>query len=233
MTTLRKLAAGLVAFTALTSAASAASITTLTQDPSDKESGFFYVVVYGRIEPGDDAKFDKLVADKGIKSAVVDLNSPGGEMYAGLGIGRSVKRHNFDTVVGGESTCTSMCALIWVAGMQRYYEGKAKIGFHSMAVADKKTGKVYGASNGGNALVGSYLSSLGMTDKAIFYLTSAPPNQLLWMNVKVAAALDITITDLNKAFPSSSKGEPASTQTSVAVKKPAAKKSDRFSPEAQ
>jgi hypothetical protein len=209
--------------TALTSAASAADIQAF---PAKGGNGDFFIGIEGRIEAGDDAKFEKVLADNDVKRAVIWLNSPGGEMYAGLGIGRGVKRREFSTLVVDKSVCMSMCALIWVAGFNRYYEDKARIGFHSMALADPKTGKKLGASNGGNALVGSYLSSLGMTDKAIYYLTSAPPNDLLWMNTKLAATLDITITN----FKTTQAPQPATTQTSTVANDPVvAKKSDRQS----
>jgi hypothetical protein len=123
-------------------------------------------------------------------------------MFAGLAIGRGVKRHNFSTFVPDKAMCVSMCALIWVAGFNRYYEDHARIGFHSMAdVYTDKGGRVVNktASNGGNALVGAYLYSLGLSDKAIYYMTSAEPKDLLWMNVKVAANIDLTITNWKQA----------------------------------
>jgi hypothetical protein len=157
MTTLKKLAAGLVAFTALTAVTSAPAANIYTYPDKPTDDGFYFVSVEGKIVPGDDAKFDKVLADKGVKDAIVWVNGPGGEMFAGLAIGRSVKRHNLSTFVPDKAMCVSMCALIWVAGFNRYYEDHARIGFHSMGdVYTDKRGQVVKktASNGGNALVG-------------------------------------------------------------------------------
>jgi hypothetical protein len=44
-------------------------------------------------------------------------------------------------------------------------------------------------------MIGAYLAEMGLKDEAIFRLTSTPPSDMLWLNVELAAKLDIKITN--------------------------------------
>jgi hypothetical protein len=94
---------------------------------------------------------------------------------------------DFDTLVLDNRTCASACALIWLAGHYRWAAPKAAIGFHAIYYGD---GNV---SSGGNALVGAYLRDLGLSLKAIRYLTQAPPNGMEWLSIESAYKHDIKL----------------------------------------
>jgi hypothetical protein len=193
---LKTITAGLLALLAWTTTpASAASIN--HTECKDGKAGCYLISIAGEITEGDAKTFTDLVQNKSITSAVVYLNSPGGDFEDGMAIARFVHQHNFETYVADGKECISMCAIIWVAGSIRYYTGKAIIGFHSISLTavDKQGNRIKGSkavpSNGGNALVGAFYSQLGLNDKAIRALTEASPYETFYLNTKNVNELGI------------------------------------------
>jgi len=154
----------------------------------------YVLTLDGGIEQGDDVKFDQFLKQNSVNSAVLALNSPGGNLAAGLAIGRRVHESGYATIVPDNMMCGSVCAAIWLAGVPRQYQGKSRIGFHSAYTVDKK-GKVIGATGMGNALLGSYYAHLGLNDMAIAYLTEASgaADQARWLTVGDANKLGIEV----------------------------------------
>jgi hypothetical protein len=72
----------------------------------------------------------------------------------------------------------------------------ARVGFHAARSAD---GSV---SSSGNALIGAYLYSLGITQaQAITYLTRSPPHGMMWITTSVAISFGITVEILDFSEP--------------------------------
>jgi hypothetical protein len=69
---------------------------------------------------------------------------------------------------GVVDNCASACALAWLAGVKRFMGPKARVGFH--AAFNKSSRQETGM---GNALVGAYLTKLGLPLKAVIYITKA------------------------------------------------------------
>lgn len=128
------------------------------------------VVLSGPIERSDAVTFAEKVS--GIAKAIVVLDSPGGSVLDGISIGRSVRANGYDTAVPDQTLCASSCALIWLAGTRRFAEESSVVGFHAAYVYRQGKAVEVGA---GNALIGSYLNNLGLSDRAIIFVTSAPP----------------------------------------------------------
>lgn len=147
--------------------------------------GYNVVSIAGEIEIGDADKFERVIAPLD-GPAVVFLNSPGGALVDGLNIGISIRRHGYHTAVVSD-LCASVCGLIWLAGASRFVAPESKIGFH--AAYNKDDGTETGE---GNALVGAYLSNLGLSYDAIAYLTDAAPHDMHWLTPRAAAKIGIT-----------------------------------------
>jgi hypothetical protein len=192
---LRKTIAALLAATALGAATSASAANIETLPCKSGPAGCYFIGIFGEIKEGDGDQFVKVVADKRVTEAAVLLNSPGGNFLAGLQIGREIKRLNFTTYVADKSLCASACGYIWLAGSVRLYDDGARIGFHAPFNVVKGKGKSVTAysSTAGSALAGAYLSQIGMTDKAVYFLTMAPPSQMLWLTTDIAQKLDISV----------------------------------------
>jgi hypothetical protein len=178
----------LLATTALVGAAAAptaASAANIWAKPIECNSrpGCFLIAIQGSISLGDEKKFDDVIRANGVKMAVVGLDSLGGNPLAAYAIGHTIRERGYTTYVPGSATCASACAIIWVAATTRQADEKAKIGFHGVYVTDKR-GRAVGASNYGNALIGSYLSQMGLSDLAIVYMTEAGPSEANWLSAK-------------------------------------------------
>jgi len=135
------------------------------------------IIISGKILPGDRQKFADLALST--DKAVVILSSEGGNVWDALEIGRAIRIKGFPTYVMSDHVCASACALIWLAGIPRKMSAAAKIGFHAVYKDIAGTAEV---SSSGNAIVGSYLHSLGLSEAAIFAITSAAPDKMEWLS---------------------------------------------------
>lgn len=145
------------------------------------------IVILGDIEEGDAEKF-RALAIKHPKATVV-LASDGGMIKPALEIGRAIRMMGYGTMVVSESTCSSSCALIWLAGSPRTAEKTAKIGFHAGYRVDGKTAVEDGMAN---ALIGSYLGQLNLNEEAIMAATAARPSEMLWLDTSRPGAEGIS-----------------------------------------
>lgn len=154
-------------------------------DPSGE---FVFITVEGELVAGDEKKFTQVALQNDM--AIVVLNSPGGSTLAGVEIGKAIRLKGFFTYVPADTVCASACGYIWLAGVQRYMEKTSKIGFHASFVQENGVNRESGV---GNALVGAYLNSLGLSQYAIAYISTAPPDSMTWMTLQDAASVGIEV----------------------------------------
>src|SRR5262249_53192543 len=115
--------------------------------------------------------------------------------WTALSIGRIIQRHGFSTAVGDNAVCTSACALVWLAGKERFMAPTAHIGFHSASTPEKPGVDI---SPNGNALVGAYLYEIGVRAPAtISYLTKASPQSMTWLTMTDAIRYGIPATEFS------------------------------------
>jgi hypothetical protein len=172
----------------LTCPAGAATITVHEPD----SHGRVFVDLVGKIEDGDAetfwAKTAKLFpANFAGPKIIVTLVSPGGKTNPAMRIGELIRRSAMSTFVPGGRDCTSACALIWVAGTSRLVGNAPHIGFH--AVYNRTTRQETGV---GNALVGAYLRDLGLSHKAIAFMTRKGVASLEWLTPEAARDLGVS-----------------------------------------
>ncbi len=146
----------------------------------------------GKLELADGEAFAKLV--DGMDHAVVVLNSPGGNLVAGLAIGRLVRLRAFATAVPDDALCASACALAWLGGTKRYLGPHSALGFHAAAVMHRGQAVESGV---GNALIGSYLAQLGLSERAVIYITTPKPSDIQWLHPDDAKAVGIDFAILS------------------------------------
>jgi hypothetical protein len=168
---------------------------TITAVPQTNHANTYNVHIDGVINLNDDGVFDKVT--KGLNGAkvVVVLNSPGGNVLAGLGIGALIHDNKFSTQVPEKVTCTSMCSNIWLAGATRYAALDSKIGFHSAGINVGKNGNQRTVRiNEGNAVLTKYYLALGLSKQTATVLLAADPSDITWLNVGLAEGLGIEWT---------------------------------------
>jgi ATP-dependent protease ClpP protease subunit len=151
--------------------------------PSDK-GGLPTIRIEGHIELEDKEEFERKTA--GIEKAVVLLSSPGGNMKAGIDIGTKIHERGFQTVVDG--TCASSCALMWLGGGPRVVTPGSRVGFHAPGVL---VGAELVDSSTASARMGAYLSTVGMSDDAVGYITQSSIHDIKWLTPTDAKTVGI------------------------------------------
>jgi tetratricopeptide (TPR) repeat protein len=154
------------------------------------------IFVAGDLALGDEKKFINVALSSG--DAVVVLQSPGGNLIAGIEIGRAIHLKGFATYVPDNIQCASACALAWLGGRVRYMSNSARVGFHAVYVDN---GGKAAVSSSGNALVGAYLNQIGLPPPAIVYITEASPQGMQWLTFTDAQryGIDVRPFDLSSA----------------------------------
>lgn len=150
------------------------------------------VIVHGTLEAADGERFFAKVAR--LPSALVRFESNGGSVVTGIQIGEIIRLREFHTIVPAGARCASACALAWLGGSQRFMGPGARIGLH--AASDPRSGQT---ANVANALMGAYLTRVGLPYSAVVYLARTAPNSVTWLSFADAKRLGIEVTLLNAA----------------------------------
>ena len=152
------------------------------------------IVISGEIVKGDAAKFAAVAVTAPAKTLVI-LSSGGGGTVEGMMIGEAIRARHFQTGIPNGATCASACGLIWLAGQPRYIGESGNVGFHAAYVVKEGVASEVG---NGNALVGAYLSHLGLSYDAIYFITSAAPEDMAWLHPSDAKRLGIDVIPVPK-----------------------------------
>jgi hypothetical protein len=151
------------------------------------QDGSCALTFYGDIENGDENLFDVLSGS--CAGGGVLYKSNGGDLFAGLRIGEMIRERGLETAVSYDATCASACALAWLGGTKRYMFAESKIGFHAAYIVEDSEAKESGL---GNALVGAYLTRIGLSVETVVFATSAKPDEMNWLNYFDASGVGIT-----------------------------------------
>lgn len=152
-------------------------------------SQFLFIFVDGEFVEGDSRKFNDIAI--GLDDAIVMFNSPGGLITEGLSIGRTIFIKRFNTGVGSNSICASVCGLAWLAGFEKFAFPSSRVGFHAIYTNPGSNMRI---SSAGNALVGAYLQRLGFNDELIVYATDMEPTSMQWLTAKDAERFRLNVT---------------------------------------
>ncbi len=168
-----------------------------------KNSTEAMIVVEGELLRDDSAQFRAKVSP--FSKAIVVLRSDGGSLLAGIEIGRIIRLRNFITWVPSGVRCASACAAAWLGGSRRLMGKDALIGFHA---AYRSRHGIPTESAPANAVLGAYLRDLGLSDRAIVYITSTSPLSMTWLSLSDAMQLGIEVStfdpDRKSASPNTS-----------------------------
>jgi hypothetical protein len=131
------------------------------------------VLVRGDLTLRDSIEFMRKTEN--VEQATVFLQSSGGDVAAGLSIGKTIRSRGFATAVPPSVQCISACALAWLGGTERFMAENARIGFHEAYIM--MGGRPY-KSQEAEAMVLDYLHQLQLPQPAIDYITGSPPQGL-------------------------------------------------------
>ena len=157
------------------------------------DNGSALVAIEGELDLADIDTFRTKTDTLPVGRATVEFSSKGGSLLAGIRIGALTRTKKFTTVVPDGAQCASACALAWLGGTRRFVGEYASVGFHTAYIM--KTGGM-SESGPGNAILGAYLNQLGLSERAILYITHAAPTSMQWMSMEQAAEYGITVAKL-------------------------------------
>ena len=110
---------------------------------------------------------------------IVVLDSPGGNMFAGMELGQAIRSLAFDTEILDEQLCASACALAFLGGATREFDRSGKFGVHQFSST---------AGNMGDSLtqvtvvaVATYIESMGVDRGLLDVASLVPPNSIYWL----------------------------------------------------
>src|SRR5262245_4693996 len=175
---------------ALLIAATPALAANISLSPLDGDPAHAIVAVEGHLVADDHVKFRTQVGR--LTKAVVAFSSDGGNLLAGIEIGKTIRLKSFATAVLDGQRCVSACALAWLGGSPRFMGRAAHVGFHAAYI--EREGRA-SESGVGNALVGSYLTQIGLSEAAVVYITQAAPTEMTLLTLRDAEKIGIEVLD--------------------------------------
>jgi hypothetical protein len=162
------------------------------------ESGVFrdttLVYLDGRIDATAPSRLSKALDGIDGKSAVW-LNSPGGNLFAGMQLGRIIRKHgasthivNYRTLLPGE--CYSACSLAFLGGVYRFANNGAHYGVHRASLqagprADGDLGQDLSAA------IRSYIREMGVDARLFDLWVKAAPDEMYVLSQQQARDLGV------------------------------------------
>ncbi|GLQ34208.1 hypothetical protein GCM10007939_04910 [Amylibacter marinus] len=113
-----------------------------------------WIAAEGRITKDTPARFQEFLDSNSIfRENRIEFNSPGGDLYAGMELGRMIRAQRLNTTIGRTltlnnpefgidikrfafSTCASACAYAFMGGVRRWLDTTNRIGLHRFGVQD-------------------------------------------------------------------------------------------------
>ena len=166
-----------------------------TIDVVQRDANSPLVIVSGDFDQSDIDAFKS--QGEPLAKALVAFQSDGGNLMAGLRIGETIRAKKFSTIVPDNLRCASACALAWLGGVERFMGDNAHVGFHAAYMVQRGQPTQTAV---GNAVMGAYLNSLGLPERAIVYITQAAPQSMTWLTIRDAHTQGIDVALL--AMPS-------------------------------
>lgn len=154
------------------------------------------VYIYGTIDANAPGRFEAMVRSGKIPNGSdIYLNSTGGDINAGIALGRMFRSGSMVTHLGtprpklrsASSTvktavCSDACAYAYLGGVYRWAPaGSDRIGFPMHYIADPKPGDANQTAQAPDQ-VASYLQDMGINAKMLAQSSSSSGNGEVWLN---------------------------------------------------
>jgi len=129
------------------------------------------------------------------KSIHISLNSPGGDVDAGIELGRFIRKLHGSTSVGPNSSCASSCVLVLVGGVFRIPMGA--IGLHRPFSVQMNASSADAAASyqRNNELISTYLTQMNIPVRLLEEMNAVSPDDVRWISDTEKISLHIDGTD--------------------------------------
>ena len=100
-------------------------------------NGRAILLIEGNLELGDEESVARKLRQTNVQE--IWLNSNGGRLVTGIGIGRVIRSSKLATRIPRNATCASSCVFAFVGGIVREVDESARVGVHmaSLMFSDK------------------------------------------------------------------------------------------------
>ena len=153
------------------------------------------VYLDGRIDAGAPDRLSKALSGVSGKVAIW-LNSPGGNLFAGMQLGRVIREHGASTHIIDSGTllpgeCYSACALAFLGGVYRFNDHGARYGVHRASLpGDRATGE-RDLGHDLSAAIGSYMREMGVDARLLELWAKAAPDEMYVLSRQEARDLRV------------------------------------------
>jgi len=171
----------------------------------DDRGRFARVEIAGRITKADAERFIELleVLRPGIEVIDVQLDSPGGDLWAAMQIGEVVRKHWLMTSVSDEppsNGCMSACVFILAAGAVRIVGEESRVGIHRPHFDQLLFAGLYRAQakveyDTLSQSVAAYLTKMGMSERLYQAMMNVPSSEIRFLSYEESKAFSLAGED--------------------------------------
>jgi hypothetical protein len=130
----------------------------------------------------------------------IDVDSPGGELFATLAIGRIMRAAGASIAVGPGASCLSSCLFLLMGAIERHISGDARVGIHRPSLRAPQAG---GPGQGSEDTIVEamseqlvlYAQQMHVPRKIIDALMVVPPDRVELLSVSELATYGISARD--------------------------------------
>ncbi|MGQ4812938.1 hypothetical protein [Agrobacterium vitis] len=171
--------------------------------------GFFHISAFGRIEEGDDEKFQGFLERAAPPPRTsVYINSGGGHVEAAMAIGRLIRKAWFSTSIGtytldpqqsdeliiprkfASGKCISAATLMFLGGRLRYYPDGSEFGVHQFSFKNP-TPEIIERSQRLSAAIAAYIAEMGIPAAFLELSASTRGNQVTLLSEEQLKGLKV------------------------------------------
>jgi ATP-dependent protease ClpP protease subunit len=171
---------------------------TVTVVPRSRAGAFSdrtLVYLDGRIDADTPERLSKALGTVEGKVAIW-LNSPGGNLFAGMQLGRVIRKReasthiiNSRTLLPGE--CYSACSLAFLGGVDRFSDNGARYGVHRASFEGGTTSGQRDLAPELSAAIQSYIREMGVDARLFDLWVKAGPDEMYVLSQQQARALGV------------------------------------------
>jgi hypothetical protein len=168
----------------------------------------------GMIAPDTSARLEQFIRSNRVPfRSTIYLNSPGGDLLAGIELGRTIRKYHLVSEVGqrgpysGESifqsidirpgACVSACALAFLGGEYRFVNNSSGYGVHRFYSISKTLNG--DAAQIVSAAVVQYIRDMDVDPQLFTFMTEAGPNEVVWVPPNERERLNVVNNGRKKA----------------------------------
>lgn len=164
--------------------------------------GIHYVVLSGDITDQSPQELKHLLDRTPEVETVIALNSPGGSLIGGVGLGEVIRQNRLRTMIFDGAICFSACAFAFLGGTERKVGDYGQLGVHQFRWTSAKDGQsaTEQTQASGGALL-AYFREMGIDTQVLVIAMMTPAHQMHIFNRLELALYQIDTPDSQAAEP--------------------------------